>query len=376
MTDFRTRWLIGRNRWLGDPGFQRWSLKLPLLKRKARAEAAALFDLMNGFVATKTVTAFVDSGLLARLAAAPATMAELAAVAGLSEAACARLLAAAAAYDLAEAIDDQRSMTRWTLGQRGAALSRNAGALALIEHHKLFYRDLEDPLARLRAGPGGGELAAFWGYAGRAARGEPVDPADPMTAAYSALMAASQPMVAEQVLAAWTFGRHRRLMDVGGGHGAFLSAVAARHPRLDLMLFDLPPVAARASEVLAAQGLSRIVVHGGSFRDEPLPTGADAISLVRIAHDHDDDVVAALLARCHAALPKGGTLLLAEPLAGTRGARAMGDGYFGFYLWAMGSGRPRTADTYRRMLLAAGFAAVREVPTALPLVTRLLVATA
>lgn len=371
MTDFRTRWLIGRNRRLGDPGFQRWSLKLPLLKWKAKAEAAALFDMMNGFVATKTVTAFVDSGLLERLAEAPATLAELAPLAGLSEAACARLLAAAASYDLAEAIDSQR----WTLGQRGAALSRNAGALALIEHHKLFYRDLEDPLARLRQGPGGGELAAFWGYAGRAARGEPVDPDDPMTAAYSALMAASQPMVAEQVLAAWTFDRHRRLMDVGGGHGAFVSAVAARHPRLDLMLFDLPPVATQARQVLADKGLARVVVHGGSFRDEPLPTGADAISLVRIAHDHDDDVVAALLARCRDALPKGGTLLLAEPMAGTPGARAMGDGYFGFYLWAMGSGRPRTADDYRRMLAAAGFAAVREVRTALPLVTRLLVAT-
>ena len=42
------------------------------------------------------------------------------------------------------------------------------------------------------------------------------------------------------------------------------------------------------------------------------------------------------------ALPADGTLLLAEPMAGSRGAEPVGDAYFGFYLLAMGSGRPRT----------------------------------
>jgi demethylspheroidene O-methyltransferase len=53
----------------------------------------------------------------------------------------------------------------------------------------------------------------------------------------------------------------------------------------------------------------------------------------------------------------------------------MGDAYFGLYLWAMGSGRPRTAQAYTTMLRTAGFSKVREVRTGLPMVTRLLVAT-
>jgi demethylspheroidene O-methyltransferase len=52
----------------------------------------------------------------------------------------------------------------------------------------------------------------------------------------------------------------------------------------------------------------------------------------------------------------------------------MGDAYFGLYLWAMGSGRPRTAQAYIAMLAEAGFGSAREVPTALPMVTRLVVA--
>ncbi len=372
MTSLRTRWLLGRNAMLSDPAFQRWSLRLPLIRIKARREAAAMFGAMTGFVLTKTVTALVDAGVVATLLAAPADSESLAAAADLDGEAMARLLAAAASLDLVQRLDDGR----WTLGQRGAALARNRSALAMIEHHKLFYADLADPLAMLQRGRGGGELARFWSYAGAAARGEPADPDDPGTSAYSALMAASQPMIAEQVLAAWNLGRYRRLLDIGGGHGAFLAEVAAAHPKLDLMLFDLPPVAAAARQALSARGLDRIAVHGGSFRDDSLPAGADAISLVRICHDHDDDVVAALLARARAALPPGGQLLIAEPMAETRGAEAMGDAYFGFYLWAMGSGRPRSAATYRTMMLAAGFRSVREVRTLLPLVSRLLVATA
>jgi demethylspheroidene O-methyltransferase len=368
---WRERWLLWRNSWLADPRFQRWSMRMPFLRTTAQRHANAMFGVITGFVYTKTLTAAVDLGIIAACAEAPQSEAALAERAGLAPAAMARLLAAAASIDLVEALPGNR----WTLGQRGAALANNTGALAMIEHHKLFYTDLADPVAMLKRGRGGGELARFWSYAEAAGRGDPAAADDPGTQAYSALMAASQPMVAEQVLEAFDFRGKRKLLDIGGGHGAFLAEVAAKHPELPLALFDLPPVAAAAKRVLAARGLERVEVTGGSFRDDPLPAGADVISLVRILLDHDDAVVTALLATVHAALPPGGTLLIAEPMAGTKGAQAMGDAYFGLYLWAMGSGRPRTAEAYRAMLQAAGFSRVVEQRTGVPMVTRLLVAT-
>ena len=75
-----------------------------------------------------------------------------------------------------------------------------------------------------------------------------------------------------------------------------------------------------------------------------------------------------------AALPAGGPLLRAEPMAGTPGAEAMGDAYFGFYLLAMGRGRPRSRAELTAMLAAAGFESVRQLATRLPLQTQLLVA--
>lgn len=368
---WRERWLLFRNRWLAEPAFQRWSMRLPLLRRVATSHANAMFGLITGFVYTKTLTAAVDAGIIATLAAAPASTGDLAQAADIDRTAMARLLGAAQAIDLVAPLAGDR----WTLGQRGAALANNHGALAMVEHHKLFYDDLADPLAMLRRGRGGGKLADFWSYAGAAGRGEPASTAtDPAAKAYSALMAASQPMIAEQILVAHDLRRYRRLLDIGGGQGAFVAEVAARYPHLALAIFDLPPVAAQAKATLAARGLQRVAIHAGSFRDDPLPPGADLISLVRILHDHDNDIVAALLAKARAALPAGGRLLIAEPMAGTRGAEAMGDAYFGLYLWAMGSGSPRTAKAYRAMLQTAGFQRVREVATALPIVTRILVA--
>jgi demethylspheroidene O-methyltransferase len=61
-------------------------------------------------------------------------------------------------------------------------------------------------------------------------------------------------------------------------------------------------------------------------------------------------------------------------MAETPGAEPVGHAYFGFYLLAMGSGRPRTAAELRGLLARAGFNRCREVATSLPLLLRILVA--
>ena len=52
----------------------------------------------------------------------------------------------------------------------------------------------------------------------------------------------------------------------------------------------------------------------------------------------------------------------------------MGDAYFGFYLLAMGRGRPRSAAQLTALLQQAGFGRVRELATQMPLQTGVLVA--
>ncbi|MFZ9394600.1 MAG: methyltransferase [Erythrobacter sp.] len=368
---WRLRWIAWRNSVLANPRFQDWAARNWLTRRVARRKARELFDLVAGFTYTQVLLAMVESGLLELLGQGPSTLAQIMERTGLNEAAAARLVKASASLGLAqEAVPGM-----WMLGQRGAALLSQEGAKAMLRHHPLLYRDLTDPLVLLkqdRTTPT--ELSEFWRYAARAqADAEGSEAVGP----YSQLMAASQAMVAREVLRAFPFERYAALLDVGGGHGAFVSHVAAQHQRLRLGVFDLPGVVEGAAVRLAALGVAeRVALHGGDFFRDPLPQGFDCISLVRILHDHDDEPAQRLLGAIRNALPPGGALLIAEPMAGTPGAEAMGEAYFGMYLWAMRSGRPRTADEIGAMLGRAKFARWRELPTAQPLIARVIVALA
>ncbi|MDE2619231.1 MAG: methyltransferase [Sphingomonadales bacterium] len=355
---WRTGWTAWRNRVIANPSFQHWARLLPGFRQVSRRRAGRAFDLLAGFCYSQVLVAVVEADLLETLAVRPCDVAHLATATGLSRDAALRLTRAAAALDLAEEV----APGWWMLGQQGAALRANAGALAMVRHHALLYADLADPLTLLRRNrTEPTALSTFWHYA--------EDSAPATASRYSTLMAASQDMVAREALGAYRFARHRRLLDLGGGHGAFVTAVARACPRLDLGVFDLPAVLAGTSARLATAGLDRaIALHPGDFFATPLPAGYDCMTLVRVLHDHDDARCHILLRAACAALPAGGRLVIAEPMADAPGARAMGDAYFGLYLWAMNSGRPRTARDYGRMALAAGFSSWRQAPTALPVI--------
>ncbi len=348
--------LAARDRLLADARFQRISARLPLIGGVARREAAALFDLCAGFIYAQTLSACVSLDLFEFLAGRRASVAEIAAQCDLPARGAEALLEAASALRLLSVGRDGR----YGLGMLGAALRGNPGISAMVRHHAALYADLADPVRVLRAG--GAELAALWPYA----NGREGD-----TGPYTALMAASQPMIADAVLACCRFDRFACLMDVGGGSGRFVEAVGRAWPRLDLRLFDLPAVAEQARARLESVGMGgRVCCLAGDFTRDALPEGADLISFVRVLHDHEDDVVAGLLRRARAALPAHGAVLVAEPMADAPRAAA----YFSLYLRAMGSGRPRRARRLTAMLRAAGFGRVRVLRSPMALLTRVLLA--
>lgn len=356
-----------RDRLVANPRFQRWAAGFPLTKPVARRRAKALFDLCAGFIYSQVLLACVRLNLFDVLAEGPQEVSGLAARFGLSEDATARLLNAATALRLTE----MRGQGRYGLGELGAAMVGNHAVAAMVEHHSMLYADLADPVALLRGERSKTALGSYWPYA-KAGQPATIDP--DQVAPYTALMAASQAFIAADVLDAYPIGRHRCLLDLGGGNGTFLLAAAERAPALRVILFDLPPVAERARARFAESGLAdRAEAVGGSFFDDPLPQGADAVSLVRVIHDHDDEAALAILKAARRALPDDGTLLLAEPMAETSGAETVG-AYFTFYLLAMGSGRPRSPAVLTDMLRTAGFSTVKRMRTRRPLFTSLLVA--
>ncbi len=402
-------WPALRDRLLASPRFHRWVLAIPGLRSIARIQSRRLFDLVAGFSYSQVLLSCVELRIFEKLAAGPCRASDLQKELDLNDRSFEVLTRAAVALDLLEwrtapvgevtasvspsspsspqaSQSPEGPTTSFShadfigLGMLGAVVAGNKAITAMVMHHKSVYQDLADPVALLRDPTKTTQLREYWAYT-RESMGEPCQPKAAGLALtlqqvsdYSELMAASQPLVAEQVLAAYDFSKHRCLLDMGGGQGAFLSAVAKAHPRLRLMLFDLPAVVQKARSVLAPAGLNgRISFHGGSFFSDPVPTGADLISLVRVLYDHSDERVLTILKSArHALTAQGGWLLLAEPMSGTPGAEAMGDAYFGLYLLAMGKGRARTPQELARLLAEVGFTRIETIPTRLPLQTGLM----
>ncbi len=343
-------------RLLANPRFQSLAARVPVIRSIARRDGAVLFDLVQGFVQSQVLFALVELGVLRRLYHQGAQEAgALARTCDVPPDRMAYLVQAGAALGLLR----RRRDGRFVLARRGAALLGVPGLEAMIRHHRAFYADMADPVALLR-GEGETELARFWPYVFGAGSGIAPEVAE----RYSDLMAQSQGLVAEDVLRMVPLRGLRCLMDVGGGSGAFLAAVARRYRGMGLRLYDLPEVRPEAARRLGAAGLSgRVEMLAGSFREEAPPGGADAISLIRVLYDHEDDTVRDLLAKCHAALPPGGRLIVAEPMAGGARPERAGDVYFAFYTMAMGTGRVRSAARIAQMCREAGFAQV-SIPRA------------
>ncbi len=364
----RDHWSAFRDDCLSSERFRRWSARFPLTRWLARRSARQLFDVAAGFVYSQVLFACVQLRLFDRLADGPRRLSDLAVCAGINEARLLRLLDAAVALRLLEV----RSEGRYGLGLLGAPMVGNAPLTAMVEHHAVLYADLRDPLALLRNQQSPAALERYWPYV---SDGEARRLPDAKVAPYSAVMAASNALVADQLLDAYPLKRHRHLLDVGGGEAAFLLAAARRAPHLRLALFDLPAVAQRAQVRLNQQGLAaRAQALGGDFTRDALPAGADLITLLRVLHDHDDTTVRVLLRAAFDALASGGSVIVAEPMRETRGEAAMGDAYFGLYLLAMGSGRMRSSEEIGALLHGAGFTGARRLPTALPLQASVMVA--
>ena len=100
------------------------------------------------------------------------------------------------------------------------------------------------------------------------------------------------------------FGKHKSIMDVGGGYGAVLEIIKNNQKELDCILFDLESVVANVNS-------TNIEKIGGDFF-EAIPSITEAIILSRVLHDWDDNKAGKILLNCFEALPDEGYLYIIE----------------------------------------------------------------
>ena len=213
-----------------------------------------------------------------------------------------------------------------------------------------------------------GQMA--WGFReGPASRGtDPFDTMaqDPaMAAVFHQAMVELTGGVAPGIVGAVDFSGARRVVDVGGGHGALLSAILEAHPGMEGAVFDLEHARQGALELFAARGLgARASYVVGSVFEAP-PPAADVFVIKSVIHDWDDERSLKILARCREAMDGGARLLLVESPAPTAPGNPLQEWFLTFSdlnMLVNTGGRERTEAEYRELLAGAGLRviAVRE----------------
>jgi len=313
--------------------------------------ALRLLDLVQSHRVTAVICVAARLGIAELLRDGPSSVNELAAATKADRHALGRLLTALSTIGLCSRI----GADRYALTEIGAALDGRADRSfkdwAIFEG-EMLYRSWSGMLETIMTGRTAAQLQ------GQDSSFDLMSRSPENVRIFNAAMADLTRFVTPDLLAAYDFGRISHLLDVGGGSGQLIGALAKAYPTLRGTAFDLPRCAEAATDHFQRQGVAdRTSFLAGDFF-ETIPAIADAIVLKSVIHDWDDERSRLILRNCRAALPENGVLLLVErvmsevPTATDEDkAHALSD----LNMLRGPGGQERTEREYRLLLDEGGF---------------------
>jgi hypothetical protein len=162
-----------------------------------------------------------------------------------------------------------------------------------------------------------------------------------------------------------------RVIDVGGGEGAFLIELVKRNPHLSGIVLDLPHAAARARQAVIREQLHhRVSVAEGSFF-EAIPHRADAYVLSAILHDWPDGQAVHILRACRAAMTGDAVLLVIEQVIDPAEPTSRFSALLDLTMLVLLGGKERTREEFGALFAAADLelVAVSPTPTTFSIIT-------
>ena len=314
---------------------------------------ATLLRIGLGFAAAQSLSVAAELGLADLLAAGPQTVEALASATGTEPSALRRLMRLLAAEGIfAEEASGTFAQTPLSDALRADASGSPRDFLRMIGREPfLAWGRLLDAV---RTGRPSFELVFG------APRFDWLAQNPEAAALFQAAMVALGGDVIEPIATAYEFGDLGVVVDVGGGHGRLLSAILARHPGVEGILFDLPDGIAAAEAGLGGP-LPRCKLVAGDFF-ESVPEGADAYLmkkvLARLVRRRRRPHPRQLPPRDGAGRPRPGCRDLVPPGNAPDPIKVMD-----VNMLVVTGGRERTADEFAALFARAGLAAGRVVPT-------------
>ncbi len=105
--------------------------------------------------------------------------------------------------------------------------------------------------------------------------------------------------------------KRAKIIDIGGGSGAYCINAAKKHPHIRAVVLDLPPVVEVAREFIAANGVAdRVEVKVCDFTKDPFPEGADVALMASNQSLYSGEHIRNVIRKAFAALEPGGEMHL------------------------------------------------------------------
>jgi acetylserotonin N-methyltransferase len=157
----------------------------------------------------------------------------------------------------------------------------------------------------------------------------------------------------------------KRILDVGGGSGCFMIAMAQAHPTIKASVMELATMCTVAAKYIAAGGVeAQVDTRAVDMFREPWPKGHDAIFFSNIWHDWNVRTCAWLAARAYEALPRGGRIMLHEALLDDDGDGPPPIAAFSMLMLLATQGQQFTFAELETLLREAGFEDIEARQTA------------
>ncbi|WP_249148122.1 acetylserotonin O-methyltransferase [Bradyrhizobium sp. AUGA SZCCT0177] len=326
------------------------SSQLPALK---------LLDLIQSHRITAVIHVAVKLGLAELLRDGPQTVGKLAAATGADERALGRLLTALSTIGLfARTSDNSYALTDVGACLDGAS-EQSFKAWAFLEA-EMLTKSWAGLLETIMTGKTAAQLMGLENSF------DLMGQTPGSVAKFNAAMTDLTRLVTPEILRCYDFSGLSHLMDVGGGSGELLGAIARQNRQLRGTVFDLPRCAEAATSHLRHIDVSdRVDFVAGDFFQR-VPPAIDAIILKSVIHDWDNVRSTSILRNCRQALPGGGKLLLVERLmpespttAEEDRAHALSD----LNMLRGPGGLERTERQYAELLAQTGFRLAAIHPT-------------
>ena len=309
-----------------------------------------VMQLLSGYMVTQSIRAVVEAGVPDALADGPLDLATLAERTKTNADALRRVIRALASVGLFQ----ETSPSKFALTSAGQLL--RSGVRGSMRDTALFFGgDMYDAWSHIGHSLRTGETAANLAFG--AEHFEYMARAPEAAALFDRAMQGGL-SARLPVLEARAWDTVKTVVDVGGGNGTLLAALLSAHPHLQGVLFDLPHVADRGRERLAAEGLAaRCRVVGGDFFDA-VPEGGDVYVLARVLHDWDDARAVRILQTCRAAMRPDAVLFVLDDVV-PEGDTPHPSKWIDLQMLVVTGGRERSRAEWETLLAAGGFRAQR-----------------